>query len=126
MFHRDKWEDLNTTVVERLRSEVLVSCIGTNDLQTKVSSLTIFPYGEIQIEPDWENLNDSESCQWLIDNSLKSKMIWKTHRSKKYRYIQEGCEVSIKQDASQKTTSMELDIGNHPGRVCVQHIYYSL
>lgn len=111
--------------MDHLRSEALISCIGTNELQTKVSSLTIFPFGEdAQLEPQWDNLNDSESCQWLIDNSLKSKMIWKTHRSKKYRYIQEGCEVMIKQDASQKTTSMELDIGNHPGRVSVFSLFF--
>ena len=30
---------------------------------------------------------------------------------------EEGCEIEIKQDASQQTTSMELDIGNHPGRM---------
>ena len=52
-------------------------------------SLTVFPFGkDSQFPPDWRSFNDSESCNWLVENAVKSKMIWKTHRSKKYRYIQ--------------------------------------
>ena len=93
--------------------------------------------------PEWAEMNETESCGWLIENSMRSTMTWKMHRnrgtnlstvlralfllskdmlrtlirSKIYHYEQTGCKLTIKQDASVQTTSMELDIGRYPGRV---------
>ena len=67
--------------------------------------------------PNWSELNATSSCDWLIKNSVNSKMTWKMHRSKKYKYQQTGCKLIIKQDATIQATSMELDIGRYPGRV---------
>lgn len=58
-----------------------------DDIRTTISSLTIFPYGDDRVEmPQWEEMNATTSCDWIIENSLHSKMTWKMHRSKKYKY----------------------------------------
>lgn len=58
-----------------------------DDIRTTISSLTIFPYGDDRVEmPQWEEMNATTSCDWIIENSMHSKMTWKMHRSKKYKY----------------------------------------
>ena len=58
-----------------------------DDIRTTISSLTIFPYGDDRVEmPQWDEMNATTSCDWIIENSLHSKMTWKMHRSKKYKY----------------------------------------
>ena len=51
----------------------------------------------------------------------KSTMTWKAHRSKKYIFMQEGCQVEVKQDSAKQMTFMELNIGEHPARVSSFH-----